>query len=121
MGDRGLVTQCRPWGSGILPLREILATLAPVNPQLNLCIEDHDRYFPTDIFTPGWQALYPDVRVEELVRLVEQARACERRFREGELVSPATLEAIPWSVQAEGRIRRAAVHVRQVAQEVGVL
>jgi sugar phosphate isomerase/epimerase len=122
VGERGLVTQSRAWGSGILPLREILAVLAPVNPDLNLCIEDHDRYFPTDVFcAPGWQTLYPDVQVEELVRLFDQAHGCERRFREGDLASPATLEAIPWSVQAESRLRRGAAHVRQVAQEVGVL
>ncbi len=93
---RGLCWQARPIGSGVLPMPDLLAPLLHARPDLNLSIELHPRTYDLPIYEPGWLGHFPDLRPEALAAVVRLAATCERRFAEGSLARPETVEAVPW-------------------------
>jgi sugar phosphate isomerase/epimerase len=93
---RGLCWQARPVGSGIVPLPDILAAVIHANPAIALSIELHPRTYDLPIHDPNWLAYFPNLRPESLAAVERLAATCERRFREGSLARPETVEAIPW-------------------------
>lgn len=115
--DNGLTVQSRPLGTGILPVSDILAILKRSNPAVCLSIEDNEGLFPVDIFTDGWQEHYEDLQADELTWLIREARRCEERIRNGEIEDPQRMELIPWSAQAEDRIRAAGEYMKRKVQE----
>lgn len=116
--EHGIASNCRPLGTGILPLAEILAELLPLHPDLTLSVEDHEGIYMMDIFKPGWQRHYLDVQAGDLSWLINQARVSEHRMASGELPQTNTLEEIPWADQADERIRTGAANLRRILQEV---
>src|SRR5207244_1795247 len=85
-----------PVGSGILPIREILAPPLRANPSLALSIELHPRTYDLPIFDRDWLAFFPELRPESLAAVVRLAGLCERRYSDASLERPETVEAIPW-------------------------
>jgi sugar phosphate isomerase/epimerase len=115
--ESGLGAQSRPWGTGIVPLREVLETLRQETALTQITIEDHDGVFEAPLFGAGAIDLYPDADPAEIVALLAAARACERRFADGEAASPDAIDATPWGEQAEDRLRAGGVHVRKLVDE----
>jgi sugar phosphate isomerase/epimerase len=97
--ERGLCWQARAVGSGILPIREILAEPVRLNPGLALSVELHPRTYDLPIFDPVWLGFFPALRPGSLAAVVRLAALCERRYAEGSLTRPAEIEAIPWSLR----------------------
>jgi sugar phosphate isomerase/epimerase len=93
---RGLRWQARPIGLGILPMPDLLAPLLRAQPGLALSIELHPRTYDLPIYDRSWLAFFPGLRPESLAAVVRLTVACERRYTEGSLVRPETVEAIPW-------------------------
>jgi sugar phosphate isomerase/epimerase len=94
---RGLWWQARPIGSGIVPMPDVLAPLLRFQPHINLSIELHPRTYDLPIYDRSWLAFFPDLRVESLAAVVRLAASCERRYAEGTLPRPESVEAIPWA------------------------
>jgi sugar phosphate isomerase/epimerase len=94
---RGLGWQARPVGSGVLPIPDLLAAVLRVRPDIALSIELHPRTYDLPIYDPRWLAFFPGLRPESLAAVVRLAAECERRYAEGSLERPETIEAIPWS------------------------
>jgi sugar phosphate isomerase/epimerase len=94
---RGLCWQARPVGSGVLPIREMIAALLRANPGLNLTVELHPRTYDLPIYDPSWLSFFPDLRPDGLAAIVRLAAESERRFAEGALPRPEEIEAIPWA------------------------
>lgn len=115
---RGLAWQARPVGSGIVPIADILATLARANPGLNLSIELHPRTYDLPIFDPAWLASFPHLRPADLAAVVRLAAACERRYAEGSLERIEAVEAVPWAERDLDWLARSVGYLRPV---VGVL
>jgi sugar phosphate isomerase/epimerase len=93
---RGLCWQARPVGSGIIPLPDILAPVIRANPEIALSIELHPRTYDLPIFDRKWLAHFPGLEPWSLAAVVRLAALCEKRFAEGSLPRPETVEAIPW-------------------------
>jgi len=93
---RGLCWQARPVGSGILPMPDLLAILHRARPGLLYSIELHPRTYDLPIYDITWLDYFPDLRPSSLVAVARLAALCERRFAEGSLARPETVEAIPW-------------------------
>ncbi len=93
---RGLCWQARPVGSGILPMPDILAAVLRAQPDLRLSIELHPRIYDLPIYDPRWLSFFPGLRPDALASVVRLAADCERRYAEGSLDRPETVEAIPW-------------------------
>jgi sugar phosphate isomerase/epimerase len=93
---RGLCWQARPVGSGIVPMPDVLAPLIHANPDLNLSIELHPRTYDLPIYDKSWLAFFPGLRPESLAAVVRLTNLCERRYAEGSLPRPETVEAVPW-------------------------
>lgn len=115
---RGLIWQARPVGSGIVPIADMLATLAKANPALNLSIELHPRTYDLPIFDSAWLAHFPTLRPADLAAAVRLAVNCEQRFADGSLDRPETIEAIPWADRDLDWLARSVGYLRPV---VGVL
>ena len=94
---RGLCWQARPVGSGILPLPDILATLIHYAPSVTFSIELHPRIYDLPIYDRKWLAHFPALRPESLAAVVGLAAQAEKRFTDGTLPRPETIEAIPWA------------------------
>lgn len=93
---RGLCWQARPVGSGILPIPDILAAVLRARPDLTLSIELHPRTYDLPIYDPRWLSFFPGLRPDALASVVRLAADCERRYAEGSLDRPETVEASPW-------------------------
>ncbi len=115
---RGLAWQARPVGSGIVPIADMLATLARANPALNVAIELHPRTYDLPIFDPAWLAHFPGLRPADLAAVVRMAATCERRYADGSLERPETVEAVPWADRDLDWLARSVGYLRPV---VGVL
>jgi sugar phosphate isomerase/epimerase len=113
---RGLCWQARPVGSGIVPMPDILALLIHANPELTLSIELHPRTYDLPIFDETWLSFFPDLRPESLAGIVDLAERCERRFAEGSLVRPETVEAIPWADRDLAWLASSLGYLRTVVQ-----
>jgi sugar phosphate isomerase/epimerase len=118
---RGLCWQCRPVGSGIVPLADVLAPLARANPELNLSIELHPRIYDLPIFDAGWLAHFPELRPAGLAAIVRLAAECERRFAEGTLDRPEALETIHWADRDLDWLARSVGYLRPVVGMLGSL
>jgi sugar phosphate isomerase/epimerase len=94
---RGLCWQARPIGAGVLPMPDLLAPLLRANPGLNLSIELHPRTYDLPIFDPEWLAYFPALEPAGLASIVRLAASCERRYADGSLPRPETVEAVPWA------------------------
>jgi sugar phosphate isomerase/epimerase len=116
--EQGISSQCRPLGTGIVPLADILAVLHPLHPDLNLSIEDHEGIYRMDIFKAGWERNYLDIQANDLAWLIEQARLSEVRIESGEIFGMDALEEIPWADQADERIRTGAANLKRILGEV---
>jgi sugar phosphate isomerase/epimerase len=93
---RGLCWQARPIGSGALPMPDLLAPLLQGRSDLALSIELHPRIYDLPIYDPSWLSFFPALRTDALAAVVRLAATCERRFAEGSLERPETVEAIAW-------------------------
>jgi sugar phosphate isomerase/epimerase len=94
---RGLCWQARPVGSGVLPLPDILAAILRAHPAIALSIELHPRTYDLPIYDPKWLAFFPSLRPASLAAVVRLAADCERRYAEGSLPRPESVEAVPWA------------------------
>jgi sugar phosphate isomerase/epimerase len=96
---RGLCWQARPVGSGILPMPDILATILRARPEIALSIELHPRTYDLPIYDSRWLSFFPALRPDGLAAVVHLAAQCERRFTEGSLERPESIEAVPWAAR----------------------
>jgi sugar phosphate isomerase/epimerase len=111
---RGLCWQARPIGSGILPMPDILAALVRANPQITLSIELHPRTYDLPIYDRSWLAHFPGLRPADLAAVVRLAAECERRYQEGSLARPETIEQIPWASRDLDWLARSLGYLRSV-------
>jgi hypothetical protein len=66
-----LTTFTAPVGEGSIDLREIVAMLDCQEDELHLSIEDHGGFFGVPIFDPSFLSRFPDLTVDELVRVLQ--------------------------------------------------
>ena len=118
---RGLWWQARAVGSGILPIPDLLGPLRRANPALNLSVELHPRTYDLPIFDPAWLAFFPALRPEALAAIVRLAARCERRYVEGTLERPETVEAVPWADRDLDWLARSVGYLRRVVNMLGRL
>ncbi len=94
--DRGLCWQARPVGEGIVPIPEIVATLAKQRPGLALSIELHPRTYDLPVYDPSWLAYFPDLDPAQLAQVFRYAARCEQAYNRGEKPRPGAVESFPW-------------------------
>jgi sugar phosphate isomerase/epimerase len=114
--SRGLCWQARAVGSGILPMPDLIRRLLVANPHLTFSIELHPRTYDLPIYDPTWLAFFPDLKPDSLVAVVRLAALCEKRFAEGSLERPETIEAIPWPERDLDWLARSVGYLRRVGE-----
>jgi sugar phosphate isomerase/epimerase len=112
--ERGLCWQARPIGSGILPMPDILAALVRANLGITLSIELHPRTYDLPIYDRSWLVHFPDLRPADLAAVVRLAADCERRYAEGSLARPETIEQVPWASRDLDWLARSLGYLRSV-------
>lgn len=99
--DRGLVTQSRPCGQGVIDFAAILTILAAAQPELNITIENSEPYEDgpklakfgfLEIADPAVIALHPDCTVAEYADYVDMVHKYEARIDAGEV--PPLIEEV---------------------------
>jgi sugar phosphate isomerase/epimerase len=113
---RGLCWQARPIGLGGLPMPDLLAPLLHAHPEVALSIELHPRTYDLPIYDQSWLAFFPGLRPESLAAVIRLAATCERRYAEGSLVRPETIEAIPWPDRDLDWLASSLGYLRQAVQ-----
>lgn len=114
----GLVRQQRPIGEGVLDWEKLLSILAEKSPDLNLSIEDNRGWMKSQIFDPSWQALHPDMTIEELAELVRLAKVCEARIESGEILDPYEYNSPPYTKEEkQDSIVNSANYLRKIIAE----
>ena len=112
--ERGLSWQARPIGSGILPLPDMLSTILRAHPSIALSIELHPRIYDLPVNDPKWLGFFPDLCLDSLESVFRLAHNCERRYQEGSLQRPETVEATPWSTRDLDWLARSLGFLRSV-------
>jgi 3-oxoisoapionate decarboxylase len=115
---RGLRWQARPVGSGIVPVKDVIATLERANPRLNLSIELHPRTYDLPIFDPSWLAYFPSLRPSSLAALVRLAALAEKRCAEGAMERQEAIEAIPWDERCVTWLDQSSQYLRDLRDEL---
>jgi len=118
--DRGLAWQTRPCGEGAIDWSLVLPILGEHAPALTLSIEDEPYVRDLPIFEPDFLAYHPDLTPLELAALVRVAHAWTPRIERGEVPEPYAYEAEGWRSSADGRIDRAAVHLKTTLDALGL-
>jgi 3-oxoisoapionate decarboxylase len=113
---RGLCWQARPVGSGIVPLPDVLSPLIHANPGIALSIELHPRTYDLPIFDRSWLGFFPALQPESLAAVVRLATVCERRYSDGSLVRPETVESIAWAERDLDWLASSLGYLRTVVQ-----
>ncbi|HHS12470.1 MAG TPA: sugar phosphate isomerase/epimerase [bacterium] len=84
LNERGLTTFPAAIGRGVVPLEKILKTLSVLSGLVNWSIEDHGGEFHLPVFDPEFVSRFPDLRVPELMSLIECSAMTGERIRSGE-------------------------------------
>ena len=99
----------------------MLGLLRKANPELNLSIELHPRTYDLPIFDPAWLAFFPGLRPDALSAVVRLAARCERRYADGSLERPESIEAVPWPDRDLDWLARSLGFLRRVVDMLGRL
>lgn len=103
-GEKGIIRQVRPSGTGIVDFPQIFQLIQPYCPDLHVQIEDHKGLMHLDYFDPEWVALHPEIDISEAMKLMEYARITQQRIDRGELEDPISYEVPPYVEQRDQRL-----------------
>jgi sugar phosphate isomerase/epimerase len=118
-GDKGLIRQGCPPGSGVVEWEKIIPILIAQKPKLNLSIEDHKKLFEINIFDKDWLGWHPDITVYEVGQLVRLAWNIERRRDAGELPDMLAYESVPYTEQAAERLTSGCTYLTGLVKRMG--
>ena len=103
-GEKGLMRQTCPPGSGAIDWKQVLSVLHEYSPDLPLSIEDHKWLFGAEIFESWWHEQQADLSREELAMTVQLAWQEQQKINSGKRMNPDEYELIPYAEELETRL-----------------
>ncbi len=113
--EDGAVTFTAETGMGIVDLRNIIKRLGSLSVEINLSIEDHGGDFFLPVFDPLFISKFPDLSVDELLRLLKHSRTIQKKFENGEC---SILDREEYPGVCEERIKGDIIALKRLVKEV---
>ena len=115
VAEDGLVSFTAEAGAGVVDLAAIIRRLGSLGRPVNLSLEDHGGDFRIPVFDEEFLAEFPDLTVQELVKLLGLAARSRALRDEGKL---APLDRARWPEVCERRLKKGLKAVKKLTEEI---
>lgn len=112
--EKGLVRQVKPCGEGLVDFGGIFEQLMQYDTEMHIQIEDHKGYMPLNLYEEHWLAMHPELKLSEVMKLVEDAKQFQDRLDDGLEMPPDEYEKIPYTEQRSQRLNQSIAHLRGI-------
>ena len=111
LSHEGLVSFPAEIGTGIIDFPKMAEKLSSLPHEVHFSVEDHGGSFSLPVFKPEFLEEFPDLSLQEFVKLTKLARKTQERLENKDLV---VTDRKDWPDICESRIKRDLQNLRQI-------
>jgi len=114
---KGLVSFPVEAGKGIIDFEDIISSLATLDRNIRLSLEDHGGDFLIPIFNKGFLLKFPDLTAAELSRLLALSHRTKSLVSAGKI---SILARSLWPERCEKRVQSGLHNIKEIVQKLGL-